>query len=213
MLDEETLAGGQGSVLPAHKQTGILSYSSFAYTISTHGGLSTRMHKQYMRRFALSLSFISQNCCCISLYLYSTFLPSSSLYIHHSRLTSRITAEALYLKLPISISSFRHAAALASPRGKLVLRSTLPAPCTDAGTSAAVQSHPLPSKQQDCFPALDYFWFTQILPSQHQLAKIHLEFKSKCTPRLHNPAAAAAAVPDTPNYRLSPKRRHAALEH
>lgn len=93
MLDEETLAGGQGSVLPAHKQTGILSYSSFACTISTHGGLSTRVHKQYMRMFALSLSFISQTCCCISLYLYSTFLPSSSLYIHHSRLTSRIIAE------------------------------------------------------------------------------------------------------------------------
>lgn len=109
MSDEETLAGGQGSILPAHKQTGILFYCLFAYTISTRRGLSTRMHKQYTRPFAQSLSFLLQNCCCISLHLYITLFFPSSLYTCHSQLTSRIPAGAPYLKLPISISSSRHA--------------------------------------------------------------------------------------------------------
>ena len=167
MSEEETLAGGQGRILPAHEQTGTLSCSSFARMISTRRGLNTRVHKQYTCVFAQSLSFILQNCRCISLHLYITLFFPSSLYTCHSRLTSKIPGGAPYLKLPISISSSRSAAALASPSGKTALGSTQPAPCTQPSCSAAAPSYPSPSKQRGCFPAnalpaLDYFLFTRI---------------------------------------------------
>lgn len=57
--------------------------------------------------------FMPQNCCCTSPHLYTALL--SHLFTHHSQLTSRIPAGAAYLKLPISISSSRRAAAPASP--------------------------------------------------------------------------------------------------
>lgn len=38
MSDEETLVSGHGSILPAHELTGILSYGSFARTMSTRRG-------------------------------------------------------------------------------------------------------------------------------------------------------------------------------
>jgi len=89
-----------------------------------------------------------------------------------------------------------------APRQHLVsqARSSTRLSARDPGCSAAARSHPSPSERPGCFPAnappaLDYFFFCLLgfLPSQPQLAKIHLEFKSKRAPPLHNPAAAAAA--------------------
>lgn len=48
MSDEETLAGGRGSILPAQEQRGVLSHSSFAHPTGVRRGLSTRVHKRHI---------------------------------------------------------------------------------------------------------------------------------------------------------------------
>lgn len=150
MLGEETLAGGYGSILPANEQTGILSFSSLAHPISTHRGLSTPVYKQHSCLPAHS------HIHSVNLLLYfptplwhASPLPQPSLYTSHSHLTSRTPAGALYLRLPISISSSRRTAALVSPSGKPALGSTQPAPCTDPGCPT---TEPFTFKARRLFP-------------------------------------------------------------
>lgn len=164
--------------------------------------MSTRVHKHYTRAFAPSLSFILQNSRFISLHLDTTLPPPPfPLYLPFPTDLQdpswSSVPQAPHQHLPFQMCS----STLFSQweTGARSLGSAQPAPCTDPGCSATARGYPSPPKQRGCFPAnpipaLDYFFCLLGFPSsQHQLAKIHLEFKSKRTPRLHNPAAAAAA--------------------
>lgn len=85
---------------------------------------------------------------------------------------------------------------LASPSGNPALGSAQPAPSTDPVCTATAPSSPSPPEAVSRlmpFQLQIICCLLGFLSSQRQLAQIHLEFKSKCSPRLHNPAAAAAA--------------------
>lgn len=135
----------------------------------TQRAVRTHMQKYHTCVFAQSLASCPKIAVVFPHTFISHFFPTTSLYTHYSQLTSRIPAGAAYLKLPISTSSSRRAAALASP-GWL-----LPAGIQHWGAPrqhraripSAPSSSPSPQELRGCFPAnalpaLDYLLFTRI---------------------------------------------------
>lgn len=132
----------------------------------THKSVKTHMHK-YHTCICSESCFMSRNYC-ICPHLYITLFSTSSLCTHHSQLTSRIPAGAAYLKLPISISSSRHAASPGSLFPAGIQHWGAPSQ-PRAGTRLLrhCASSPSPPAQRACFPAnalpaLDYLLFTRI---------------------------------------------------